>query len=293
VQVDCSWHGIFRQPLSRLWNALTTDDELNEWFDIGARLYLEPGGELIAPGGSQFRDRFRCASARQITPGRIIEWSWPLGFVDTQVTWALTEQADGTRLSVRQVVPQESDAVFFPLDNASALAHFWKEDLARLKYWLDVGTVPALSQFAEVPRKHVMVSLNIPVSPERVWSLLTLPEELECWIAAPKQSEITKCVGGAFRLGINPGPDRLVDFLPGRRLKFNWLLDGNETFVTWTIEPGSHSRDCLLRIEHTGFGIDEKQHIEIYHGEWLTLLHVLAVYAVTGEKVSQWYGSGT
>ncbi len=290
MEVDCTWHGVFHQPLARVWCALTSDAELGIWFDLDTRLYLEPGGEIIAPGGTQFRGLFKRGTAREIMPGKSIAWDWPLGDVETLVVWSLAEERTGTRLSVRHVARAGATALFAPRGMEDALKNFWMQDLVCLKYWLETGTSPSRSQFGLLPRESVEVILNLPIPAERAWELFTRPNELDEWVA--HGSSIDLRPGGAVSLGRGQGPERVLEVEPGRRLKFNWFLEGKETFVVWSIDAGRNASSCLVRIEHSGFGPLVRDALEASHEDWLTLLHALAVYAETGEGLSSWYGPG-
>lgn len=269
VAVVCS--GVFRQPLARVWNALTSDEELGVWFDTDTRLYLEPGGELIAPGATQFRGAFVRATAREITPGRHILWDWPLREVSTQVTWLLTEEFGGTRFEVRHVTPRDAPPLFPESRTAEALAQFWMGNMVCLKVWLDLGFPPERSRFGERPKAGLDVSLNVPVSLERVWSLVSEASSWPSWCPWPCPHIET----------LEPGRSLLVPALSAG-------VASPEDRVILRLEGGPRARDCLVRVESRARASGAPPVSPDSHERWLTALHAFAVFAVTGESFPTW-----
>lgn len=271
VEVDVAFSGVFRQPLARVWHALTADGELCHWFDTDTRLYLEPGGALIASGGTQFQGAFRRGTAREISPGRHILWEWPLGDVVTFVTWTLVEEFGGTRLDVRHRAPKQANFLFAPQELGPELAQFWTQNIVCLKVWLDLGFPPERSRFGERPTARVQASMNIPVSPSRVWSRLNESVSGHAWCFWPLQE--------------------VKEVVPGQKLLFCKPHEGSyltPTDVLVTLEGGHHSRDCLVRVESCPAQSVETCLLHSAHERWLTALHVLGVFAVTGEPFQAW-----
>ncbi|MCA2962024.1 MAG: SRPBCC domain-containing protein [Silvanigrellales bacterium] len=273
VEVDLAWYGFFHKPLARVWHALTSDEELSAWFDTNTRLYLEPGGELIALGGIQFRGAFERATAREISPGRHILWKWPLHGTDTMVTWTLSEEFGGTRLIVRHTVPYGARSLFSQQDANEALAHFWKANIVCLKFWLDLGFPPEISRFGEKPKSDLNVSLNIPVSTERAWTLLNDAVARESWWPWSLQG--------------------VEESIPSRKLVVRLAPEGGSVAqgeMSVTLEGGPLARDCLVRVESRAFNRGDQGALQEAHERWLTALHAFAVFAVTGEKFPVWCG---
>jgi uncharacterized protein YndB with AHSA1/START domain len=100
-------------PPERVWRALTSANELSEWFRVTIEGVIAPGEELwmtsVHPGyaGQRFRVR-----VTEMTPGRRLVWQWHPGEVDpavdyarepmTTVTFTLEPTERGTRLGVSE-----------------------------------------------------------------------------------------------------------------------------------------------------------------------------------------------
>jgi len=288
MEIDQSWFADFRQPLGRVWHALTADSELKAWFDPQASLQLQNAGLLLAPSGTQFRGKFRQGKLVLNQERQELIFDWPLGDIPTQVLWMLQPVRGGARLIVNHRVPARSAEILPPRDGADALFHFWFQNLTCLKYRLETGGVPARADFGRLPEKDADVSLLLPVTPDRLWELLTRPQELDRWVS--KKAVVDMRIGGTFAFGWDHGAERIQAFAPREFVSFNWHYRGEQTLVTFAVEPTTDLNRTRARIRHVGFAPEDKSSLYSYYEGWLTLLHGLGLYIMTGGDQS-WFGT--
>jgi uncharacterized protein YndB with AHSA1/START domain len=288
MEVDRSWFADIHQPLGRVWNALTTDKELDAWFDPGASLEYRAGGRLLAPSGTQFRGKFKEGKLVLVQERQELIFDWPLAGIPSQVLWLLSPTKAGTRLVVNHQVPDRSAEILPPRDGTDALFHFWFQNLTCLKYLLETGGAPARAEFGRLPEKDADVSLLLPVTPDRLWELFTRPEELDRWVS--KKAVVNVRVGGTFSFGWGHGPEQVQAFAPREFVSFNWHYRGEQTLVTFAVEPTTDPNRTRARIRHVGFAPEDKSTLWSHYEGWLTLLHGLGLYVATGENQS-WFGT--
>jgi uncharacterized protein YndB with AHSA1/START domain len=128
-------------------------------------------------------------------------------------------------------------------------------------------------------------TVDLPVSPEAAFELLTDPERLRRWQVVSAYVDLR--AGGEYRWTVIPGQvaaGTYRELEPGRRIVFGWGWEGNpdlppdSSTVTVTIEPvAGGSRVTLV---HEGLtGPQEATHAE----GWEHYLGRLETLAITGE----------
>ena len=267
---------------------MTTATDLSVWFDPDSNIEPQLNGTLSAKGGTQFRGKFKQGRCVQIETGKRIEWEWPVHDIPTKVTWQIENHGNESKLIVTHQVEKDGDKLAPPRDGAGVIFHFWKQNLACLKYYLDAKGTPSGAQFGELPETSVNVSLKIPLSTKELWQYFTVPKHLDNWITTEAKVELRK--EGVFSFGWDHGAEKLIQFENEKFIEFNWWNGDQETVVRWDIEPTSNPSESIARIRHTKFGPEFKVRMQSYHEGWLTFLHMLGVYSVTGERLSDWYG---
>jgi uncharacterized protein YndB with AHSA1/START domain len=104
------------------------------------------------------------------------------------------------------------------------------------------------------------ITIDAPV--ERVWAVLTEPEQVSQWFSAGSPAEIDLRPGGIMRLdhsGGNVFPTRIVRVEPPRYFSYRWAsaypgvetTDDNSTLVEFTLTP--EGEGTRLRLVESGF----------------------------------------
>ena len=93
-------------PRERVWAALTEAERLAEWFASEVELDVRPGGAGVFRWGDGSERRAR---VERVEDERALTFTWrePDG-PPTRVELTLTEERDGTRVSVTESAPQAS-----------------------------------------------------------------------------------------------------------------------------------------------------------------------------------------
>lgn len=90
-----------RHPPEKVWQALTDPDLLAQWLLPVIDLKLEPGARFnfMAPPQPGWDGVVHCRLL-EIEPYRKLRYAWVVGELDTEVTFVLTPNESGTRLSL-------------------------------------------------------------------------------------------------------------------------------------------------------------------------------------------------
>jgi|tagenome__1003787_1003787.scaffolds.fasta_scaffold20882439_1 uncharacterized protein (TIGR03086 family) len=129
-------------------------------------------------------------------------------------------------------------------------------------------------------------SIELPVSPDEAFALITEPERLRRWSAVCATVDLR--AGGSYRWQVTPshaagGTIREVD--PGRRVVFGWGWLGDDglppdaSTVTLTVEP----TDNGSRVTLTHEGLPDQQSVDGHAEGWDHYLERLERFGVTGD----------
>jgi hypothetical protein len=111
---------------------------------------------------------------------------------------------------------------------------------------------------------------------------------MDRWVS--KKAVVEMRVGGHFSFGWDHGAERVQAFSPREFVSFNWHYRGEQTLVTFAIEPTTDPHRTRARIRHVGFASEDKSTLHSYYEGWLTILHGLGIYVATGQNQS-WFGT--
>lgn len=233
----------------RVFRALVEPRHLTQWFCDEADVQLREGGRYAfggrrAYGGPAWTD----GRVIRIQPDRHLEFSWPLAGAVTTVAYDLTADHERCVLTVRHEGVRALPIVAeWPEEHMKVI---WDILLRQLEAYLAGRPVPSMS-FPYVPPPVVRHEMVIAAPPDRVWEMLTVPAELNRWMA--KDASVDLRVGGRYSYGwpeeeTSYGPREILALQPPRVVAVSWRNeDGTHGTVTWTVEPhGSGTRLVLV-----------------------------------------------
>lgn len=120
--------------------------------------------------------------------------------------------------------------------------------------------------------RNVVVEREVPHPPGKVWRALTEPHLIAEWLM---QSAFAPVIGHRFRMSADWGAIdcevRTVE--PERRLAYSWDAGELRSVVTWTLAPTPAG--TLLRLEQTGFQVDQPRYFTGARAGWPRFLDAL------------------
>ena len=121
----------------RVFQALTTKEDLERWFLVKAEVDVRPGGAIRFEWGQDMVEEGKILVCE---PPHRLSYTWEtFGPGPTTITFELTEENDGTRLHLTHTGIGEGEDWdnYYTSVNGGWIAH-----LADLTSWLETGTCP-------------------------------------------------------------------------------------------------------------------------------------------------------
>jgi uncharacterized protein YndB with AHSA1/START domain len=267
-------------PVSRVWRAVTDEDEMRSWFPSAVQGERKVGAPLAFPFDDNVADTFE-GEVTEWEPERVFAFTWN----GDRLRIELEPDGDATRLLFVQTLSH--------LTEAARTSSGWHFCLANLDAHLG-GVAPdpdawkgLYSEYLDVmgpPMAEPSAQWSLTwermhhVSPERVWECLTDPKELEAWMGYRVTRDLR--LGGeiAFHFAdedVVRGV--IVDLEEGRRIAFTF---GGPTVVEWRVEAAEHGSRYRL----TQYGMPEARAAGWGAG-WHSFLLQLDMYMAAGQLV--------
>jgi uncharacterized protein YndB with AHSA1/START domain len=108
--------------------------------------------------------------------------------------------------------------------------------------------------------RSLVIEKEMPYPPEKIWRALTQGSLIKEWLM---DNDFQPVVGHRFSFRSTPVPNwdgvinsEVLAVEPGKKLSYSWGTLGSETAVTWTLTPTDTG--TLVRMEHSGFGLDQE-----------------------------------
>lgn len=250
----------------RIFEALTTERELERWFAEHARVQPGKGGTFRFWGRHTVGTPDEHGADGRITAfeeDAKLAFEWTVCGTPSSVTLTLTpdgEDADErTRVAVRHVLHG-------PLDRPrpkELIDDWWRFTLGNLTAHT-TGLGEVLRPDFDDPSPEIRLSMRVDAPPEAVFRALTDPDALREWMGAP-DPVVELRPGGRYELGwkyeidgeeVSGGPMEVLEIVPDERLVVSWPdWRGDSSVpmqsVSWLLEPdGDGTRVTLV---HSGF----------------------------------------
>jgi len=136
-----------------------------------------------------------------------------------------------------------------------------------------------------VASAELKLSNLIETTPERVFKALTDGAELDRWstggVPAGK-ARVDPRPGGAFSMGWDDGPDRVLEIIPDRRLVVRWPRPRGDLRVSFDLE--TKASGTAIYLASTGYGGEESAEILYHRGGWSDLLVCLKNFVEGGDS---------
>ncbi len=247
----------------QVFAALTDPAQLNRWFAESVDVALGAGGRfrfwgkhtLGIPTGVEATQ-----SIHRIEPGRLLEFSWTIDRVPTEVLITVAPEGEGSQLTVRHTV--RGDLGGRPRQRELIDDH-WRLAFGNLAAHLAGGAGIVLPDYTD-PEPKVTLSIVIAAPREAVFRALIDPEAVNQWFGS-KTAVVEPRLGGRYQLNwkyqvdgkdVAGGPTKILEFVPNERLVLDWPDWRGDLTVTgqwigfYLVAEGSGTRVNFI---HGGF----------------------------------------
>ncbi|HEX4736630.1 MAG TPA: SRPBCC family protein [Allosphingosinicella sp.] len=230
----------YRQPVEKVWTALSTPERLAEWMGV------EWLGDGTLGEGAAFDYRFRNSDMEsrgrvlRFEPPRLLEHTWFDNFPPgSTVRWALEPDGEGCLLTLTHVFrapddgPRTAAGWTSILDSLAASLGEKTEGQSGMEAWRTrrdryaASFPPEANRDARLAEENGSPTLRFerllkkPV--DAVWAALTEPEQIARWLT---KAEVEPRVGGRFHLDFHDGASivdgRILRYEPPRLLETSW-----------------------------------------------------------------------
>lgn len=238
-----------------IFAALTEATKLSGWFAEAAAVDLGKGqisfwGRYTPETPDQENGRHPILA---FEPKQRIDFEWVITRAKTAVSITLHPRADQTVVKlIHSEIYDKKHGIEQPMED------FWLLSLENLRRYLDGRSVTRFD-FSATTVGDIQSKIEIDASAEKVFEVITNPEQLKRWIAHEANVELR--IGGRFDIGWGEGgPLHILDLVPNEKISYVWSAWSRdpETITTWTLE-GSGGKTYLTLVQ-SGFAPDNDNH---------------------------------
>ena len=256
----------------QVYQALTDGEQLGQWFAEHVDVSLEDGrfgfwGRLTpgAPGKENGQHKLLGYEEGEL------KFEWEFRGKPSTVFIEFHEEGPRTQLNLTHFgLPARQQGQY-------AVADFWSLSLENLRAWVERSQIGLQCDFSAIQMGEININVDIDAPPERVFQILTDPEDLKKYIGENPVVEAE--VGGEYSFGWEDGPQKILDIKANNKLSYSWEYpDEPDTVVTWRLE-GSAGKTRLTLV-HSGFAPD--RNMEDYQIGWLHFLNRIKFLAEVG-----------
>jgi uncharacterized protein YndB with AHSA1/START domain len=271
-----------RAPRATVFEKLLRIEHLARWFCGWSRIEPKVGGKfqfggetcLVLPEGRGWETTIDEGETL-----RRFAFTWPIQGTATRVSYELEDQgSEATLLTVRHLGVPMKDSTCGTIQDA------WRMCLGNLKSTAEGRSDSVRPDHSPVTSRELRLSNLIEAPPERLFAALTDVAQVDHWSTGgvPKgKARVEPCVGGAFSMGWDDGPDRILEFEPPRRIGLRWPREKGDLHITFSLEPKSSGTAVYLA--SAGYTEGEQAEILYHRGGWSDLLVCLKNFVEAGD----------
>jgi uncharacterized protein YndB with AHSA1/START domain len=256
-----------KAPRAAVFESLLRIENLSRWFCGWARIEPKVGGSFkfggetcpFAPEGRGWSTTIDAGE-----PLKAFGFTWPIQGVPTRVAYALDDEAaGGTHLVARHVGVPTLDTTCGTVQDA------WRMCLGNLKSISEGRTDSVRPDHAPPEGGRLRLTTLIEAGPPRVFEALTDPRQIDIWSTGGLPAGRARAeahAGGAYAMGGPPGPDRVLEVAPDRRIVLGWHRGDADLAVDLTLEEKASG--TAIYLVGTGYGADDAPGIVRDRGRW-------------------------
>ena len=240
-------------PRPTVFEKLLRIEHLARWFCGWCRIEPKVGGKfhfggetcLVLPEARGWE-----TTIDEGEPLKKFAFTWPIQGMETRVAYDLEDRGtDATLLTVRHLRVPIRDSTCGRLQDA------WRMCLGNLKSIAEGRSDSVRPDHSPVVTRELRLSSLIEASPERIFTALTNPAQVDHWSTGgvPRgKARVELRAGGASSLGWDEGPDRILEFERDRRVVLRWPREEGDLQVAFGLEPKSSG--TAIYLTSTGYG---------------------------------------
>ena len=271
-----------RAPRATVFEKLLRIEHLARWFCGWCRIEPKVGGKfqfggetcLVLPEGRGWETTIDEGETL-----RRFAFTWPIRGATTRVAYELEDAAsETTRLRARHSGVPGRESTCGTVQDA------WRMCLGNLKSIAEGRADSVRPDHAPGSAAGLRVSNLIEAPPNRIFRAWTDASELDQWGTggSPRgKARVDPRPGGAFSMGWDPGPDRVLEVTPDRRLVLRWPRSQGDLRITVDLE--TKASGTALYLASTGYGPGEAAEILDHRGGWSDRLVCLKNFIEGGD----------
>ena len=249
----------FSASPSKTFTALSDPGALETWFAEHAEVEGEVGGAYRFWGKYSLDTPAKSQATQTLTrfeQGKALAFKWSLLGRDSEVTWLLEPDGEGTKVTVRHAFSSLPDRV----RAKEMIDDLWRLHTGNLCHYL-MGERDVFRPDFDDPNPVVRHQIVINTSPEKVFAALITPEHIKKWFPAPAPI-VEPRVGGKYGFGfsfekdgvtVEPPPMEILEFVENEKLTITW--------PDWRGDPSVPDQKVEWRLEDVG----GKTHLTLIH----------------------------
>lgn len=270
----------------RVFIALTSAAELEEWFAEHVEIDARPGGVLRAWGRYTYGTPSLAGGAiTAFDPDQHLGFEWTFDGVPSRVDLRLhPDETDAakTKLSLTHSFDRTSGVAY----ERELVEDLWRLILGNLDAHLRGGSGVVRPDFTN-PNAEIRLSVVIDAPRERVFQALTDPDALAVWFSLPtsKRPVVERRIGGTFDLGweydvngkrVKAGTSKILDLVENERLVTDWLdwrgdVSRPPQRIAWLLE----NVDGKTRLTFVHDGFERPADMADYPFGWVYFIDLL------------------
>jgi len=272
-----------RAPRPVVFERLLRIEHLARWFCGWARIEPKVGGSfmfggetcIVLPEGRGWQTTIDEGEAL-----RRFGFTWPIRGSPTRVSYDLEDDGAGatTLRALHRGVPTNEST-------CGTVHDAWRVCLGNLKAIAENRSDSLRPDHAAVDRTDLRLACIVDATPERVFSALTDPGQVDHWStggAPAGKARVELVKGGGFSLGDGDGPDRVLDFEPDRRLVLGWSRPRGDLNLSFDLE--TKASGTAIYFTATGYEEGASGEILKHRGRWSDLLVCLRNFIESGDS---------
>lgn len=271
-----------RAPRPAVFEKFLRIEHLARWFCGWSRIEPRVGGKFLFGGETCLVLPEGRGWETTIDEGETLRrfaFTWPIRGSPTRVSYELEDAgADATMVRVRHAAVPTAESTCGTMQDA------WRMCLGNLKSISEGRSDSVRPDHSPVTSSELRLSNLIEAPPERLFSALSDPSQVDQWSSGGVpvgNAQVDLRSGGEYSLGWSGGPDRILEFEPGRRLALRWPRAAGDLRIEFALEP--KSAGTAIYLLSTGYREGESAEILRHRGRWSDLLVCLKNFIEGGD----------